>query len=63
MSDAATFTDNEKHDCVLREIRMRKRVYPRRVEREQMSAEDMRREIALMEAIAKDYREKTELPL
>ncbi len=47
----------EQIRCVEREIRMRKRVYPRRVMRWAMRAETARQEIAAMEAVAESLRE------
>ena len=50
-----TFTAAEKHRAVLREIEMRKSVYPRRVMAGQMSQSQANRQVAIMEAIAADY--------
>lgn len=47
--------DTEKHDCAIREVKMRKRVYPRRVQDGRMTRAQADREIAIMEAIAADY--------
>lgn len=52
------FTAKEKLDAAQREIRMRRRVYPRRVSEQRMTQQLADREIALMEAIAKDYEEQ-----
>ena len=50
------FTDQDKFDCLQREIKMRKRVFPRRVQQGKMKQADAEREIACMEAIAEDYK-------
>lgn len=50
-----TFTDAQKRACVDREVKMRRRVYPRWVESGRMAQADADREIAVMEAIARDY--------
>jgi hypothetical protein len=49
------YTAKEKLDAVQREIRMRRRVYPRRVSEQRMTQQLADREIAVMEAVAKDY--------
>jgi hypothetical protein len=59
---ALKMTDTEKLACVEREIAMRRRVYPRRVYNCQLSQEDADREIAFMEAIARDYRARIDGP-
>lgn len=50
------FTTTEKRAAVEREITLRKRVYPRRVEDGKMSQKLADAQIAVMEAIAEDYR-------
>jgi hypothetical protein len=55
---ARPFTDKEKLDAIQREIGMRRRVYQRRVYSGQMEPETADWEIAVMEAIARDYRDK-----
>lgn len=52
-----TFTDAEKRACAYRELKMRRRVYPRRVAEGRMTEAEADREIALMQAIAEDYAE------
>lgn len=52
-----TFTDDDKRQAALREARMRRRVYPRRVADGLMTEADAARGIAVMEAIAQDYRD------
>ena len=54
------FTASEKHRELLREIEMRKSVYPRRVMTGSMSQRQADRQIAIMEEIAEDYRAQTE---
>ena len=53
--------DDEKLACLEREIRMRRKVYPRWVELGKMKEKDAAREIATMEEIAKDYRHELEI--
>jgi hypothetical protein len=49
-------TASEKLACAERELRMRKRVYPRWVKAERMTSAEAAREVGIMEAIAADYR-------
>jgi hypothetical protein len=49
------FTDEDKHREALRELAMRKRLYPRWVEKGAMAAADAAMRIAIMEEIAADY--------
>ncbi len=61
-----TFTDQEKRDCAERELKMRQRVYARRVSEGQMSQKQADKEIGLMKAIRDDYDfrvRQQELPL
>ena len=55
--DSATFTHAEKRACLERELKMRRRVYPRWVAAGKMREEDADREIACLRAILVDYRE------
>lgn len=48
-------TPTEKRACIERELRMRRRVYPRRVADGKMTQAQADREIAVMEAILDDY--------
>jgi hypothetical protein len=48
-------TREEKRLCVARELRMRKRVYPRWVADGRMTQAEAEREIATMGAILRDY--------
>jgi hypothetical protein len=57
------FTNEEKADCAERELRWRRRVYPRRIDKGSMTKVQAEREIAMMTEIAADYRAKGELPL
>ncbi|RGP37943.1 hypothetical protein [Pseudotabrizicola alkalilacus] len=52
----AEATQDEKFKVATREVKMRKRVYPRWVVDGRMKQADMDREIRVMEAIAEDYR-------
>ena len=49
-------TMEQKLAAIEREIRLRKRVYPRWVEQKKMSAVSAVQQIAIMEEIAEDYR-------
>ncbi|TFL16400.1 hypothetical protein [Jannaschia formosa] len=53
----ARFTRRQKRDAILREIKMRKRVYPSQIRQERMTQEEADHEIDVMEAIAADYAE------
>ncbi|MBY0296416.1 MAG: hypothetical protein K2X71_10305 [Methylobacterium sp.] len=53
---ADTFTAADKLRCAERELRQRRRVYPRLVESGRMTPAEADRETACMEAIAADYR-------
>jgi hypothetical protein len=50
------FTVAEKLRSIERELRLRQRVYPRLIARGEMSEANAQREIAVLEAIAADYR-------
>jgi len=54
------FSETEKLKCIERELRMRYRVYERRVDAGQMTRASADREIHLMEEIAADYRARVE---
>jgi hypothetical protein len=58
MSDVITAAD--KLACAERELKMRKRVYPRFFADGRMSAGKMAHEIACMESIVSDYRKLAE---
>lgn len=55
---AQQITPAQKRACLTREIKMRRRVYPRWVQAGKMSQRDMDHEIAVMEAILADYPEQ-----
>jgi hypothetical protein len=55
MGDVIIFTAQEKADCADRELRYRKRVYQRWIERGILTKAKADREIALMESICSDY--------
>lgn len=55
-----TFTATEKHACAERELKMRERVYPHRIEGGRMSQAKADHEIAIMREIAADYAAKAE---
>jgi hypothetical protein len=49
------YSNNVKHRAVLRELKLRKSVYAKRVAAGQMSPHMAAEEIAVFEAIAEDY--------
>ena len=56
-----TITDQDKLACAEREVKMRRRVYPRWIAAGKMTQAKADHEIAVMESIAEDYRKKTDL--
>ena len=54
------FPASEKLESVLREIKYRKKVYPRLVEQGKMARSTAEREVRIMEEIAADYREQAQ---
>lgn len=50
-----TYSDDQKRACIERELKMRRRAYPRWVEAGRMSQAKADEEIAIMEAILADY--------
>lgn len=52
------FTNEQKHECALREVRQRRRVYPRLIEQAKMSPSTANDQILMMEEIAADYGER-----
>ena len=58
MADRCPFTAAEKREAIEREIAMRRRVYPRWVDDRKMSQAKADHEIAVMVAIAEDYRQQ-----
>jgi hypothetical protein len=56
----SAFTNREKADAAAREVRMRQRVYPRRVASGAMDQTGADKQIAIMEEIAQDYRAMAE---
>lgn len=50
-----TFTAREKAEAIVRELTLRRYVYPRRIAAKKMKQETADREIAVMEAILGDY--------
>lgn len=54
------FTAKDKAECAERECKQRRYVYPRRVEGGKMTQALADRQIALMEAIATDYRRQAD---
>lgn len=53
------YTDAEKLAEIKREIRMRHSVYPKLIKGKKLSEEEAARQIAILEAIEKDYGNKT----
>ena len=54
------FTATEKHRALIRELEFRRYVYPKRVTSGQMSQREMEWELAIFEAIARDYAKQAE---
>jgi hypothetical protein len=54
------FGDEDKLRCAERELKMRRRVYPRWVEEGRMSVGKAEYEIGCMEAICEDFRVRVE---
>jgi hypothetical protein len=52
------FTNAELRKCAERELRLRKQVYPGRVERGRMTAQQALRELLMMEAICIYFHER-----
>lgn len=52
-------TDSDKLAEIKREIRMRHSVYPKLIKGGKLSEKDAARQIAILEAIEKDYAEST----
>jgi len=50
-----TFTNDQKRACIERELKMRRRAYPRWVEAGRMTQAKADNEISTMEAILADY--------
>ena len=55
------YTAEEKLACVKRELAMRHRVYPSWVDKGRMTSEKAAHEIAVMEAIVRDYERDVEV--
>jgi hypothetical protein len=49
------YSIKQKHKAIMRELNLRKRVYPRWVEQKRLSPHMAAEEISIMEAIALDY--------
>lgn len=56
-----TYTAEEKLAAVEREVKLRRRVYPNRVQAGKMTNQQAVREIRIMEEIAADYRAQAEV--
>ena len=54
------FTAAEKAECAERELKYRTRVYPRWIEEKRMTLDFASRQIAIMAAIAADYRRQAD---
>lgn len=53
-------TTKEKLDCVRRELKLRRSLYPRWIENEKISQDVADREIAIMAAIEADYQREAD---
>jgi hypothetical protein len=51
-------TDKDLHECAVRELAMRRGVYPKFVRSGRMTQEQADREIAMMEAIVEHFRRR-----
>jgi hypothetical protein len=58
--EASKYTDQDKFRCLVRELAMRRRVYPRLIGSGRMPVHEAQHELALMEAIVADYRAKVQ---
>ena len=54
------FTAEEKYQEVMRELKLRRRLYPHWVEIGKLDASDAKRRIDVLQAIAADYEEQTQ---
>ncbi len=54
-------TDEDKLECAKRELSMRRRLFPKWVEQDRLSAGKAAHEIACMEGIVRDYEKSIEL--
>ena len=52
------FVDKDLHECVIRELAMRRGVYPKFVRSGRMTQAQADREIAMMEAIVEHFRRR-----
>ena len=52
---SSSFTNEEKLECIRREVKQRERVYPRLIEQRKMSKDFADRQLMLMRAIQRDY--------
>jgi hypothetical protein len=55
-----TYTATELAECAAREVKQRRRVYPRLIDQGKMTQSMADRQIAMMEEIARDYASKAE---
>lgn len=53
-----TYTDTEKYQALVRELKMRQQSYPRRIQQRLMSQGEAKFQIAIMEEIVADYAAK-----
>lgn len=63
MSTQPRYSDEEKLKELDRELMQRHRVYRRLIERGKMSQDQAARQIAIMNDVANDYRERVKAPL
>ncbi|HEY2146645.1 MAG TPA: hypothetical protein VGH32_01830 [Pirellulales bacterium] len=56
-----TFTYTQKLEAVRRELRLRQRVYPNRIESRRMTPQEADYQIKIMEAIIEDYDEMAKI--
>lgn len=53
-----TYTEEEKLEAIRRELKLRRRVYPRRIADKRMTQQLAERQIAIFEQIEADYVER-----
>ncbi len=56
MTEAREFTSAEKYEAAVREVKMRRSLYPRWVKSGKLRSDQAEWGIAIMESIASDYR-------
>lgn len=55
---SCSFTNEEKLECIRREIKQRERVYPRLIENRKITKDFADRQMMLMRSIERDYEQQ-----